>query len=169
MLQLLGYIFLIAVGIVIIKFGYALIMRFIALGVVAFIFVGCISGALSLLGYISSSTAWTISKWAFYIGAVLNIIEALSHPFDSISDAWEFTTDTDYSSGGSSYDNEFESSSSVNNSSYSGGGSTDVYAGRRCCGNCRWNTSPYRNNVVCNHNPAGAYNSVNDRCVDYVA
>jgi len=168
MLQILGYIFLIGIAIVLIKFGYALIMRCCALGVVLFICVGMVTGALALLGVVSSGTAWTISKWSFYIGTAINVLEVLSHPLEAISDAWDFTTDTDYSGGGSSSD---DSNSSGNNSGYSSSsGSSDnsVYAGRRCCGNCRWNMSAYNNNVACTHNPAGAYNGVNDRCSDYV-
>lgn len=154
MLQILGYIFLIGIAIVLIKFGYALIMRCCALGVVAFICVGMVVGVLALFGKISSDTAWTISKWAFYIGTAINVLEVLSHPFEAISDAWDFTTDTDYSGGTSSSEDSNSSSNTSDYSSSSRSGSNPIYAGRRCCGNCRWNMS--------------AYNGVNDRCSDYI-
>ena len=170
MLQIIGYIFLIAIVIVLIKFGYALIMRCCAMGVIAFICVGMVVGVLALFGKISSDTAWTVSKWAFYIGTAINILEVLSHPIDAISDAWDFTTDTDYSGGSSESDRDETYYSDGNNSSSStsGDSETDVYAGLRCCGNCRWNMSTHCNNVVCTHNPAGANNGVYDRCSDYL-
>ena len=154
MLQILGYILLIGIAIVVIKFGFMLVMRCCAIGIVAFLCVGAITGVLCIFGMMSSDTAWTISKWAFYIGTAINIVEVICHPFRAISDAWDVATDD---SGGSS------------SSSSSGYGSSqeDEFAGIHCCGNCRWNNSAYSNNVICNHNPAGDYNGVMDRCSDY--
>lgn len=179
MLQILGYIFLIAIAIILIKFGYALLMRCCALGILAFLIVGCITGALSIVGKISSSIAWTISKWAFYVGTAINIVEVISHPLEAIEDAWDFTTDTDYTASPvETYNNDVSSGGSGNTSTSSSSPSlpptntsdddTEIYIGRRCCGNCRWNRSPNHNDVICSLNPAGANNSVNDVCGDYV-
>ena len=171
MVQLLGYIFLIAVAILAFKFVYALIMRCCALGVIAFICVGCISGGLWILGYLESDTALTISRWAFYIGTAINVIEAISHPLDVISDAWELATDTVYTNEESSTEeSDYTSNSNYDTSSFNGEGNSylSIYAGRRCCGNCRWNNCHNGNNVLCSHNPAGANNDVNDVCSDYI-
>ena len=156
MLQILGYILLIGIAIVVIKFGFALLMRCCVIGIIAFLWVGAITGALCIFGKMSSDTAWTISKWAFYIGTAINVVEVLFHPFRAISQAWDAATDDSESS---SY-----SSSSSNSSSSP---DEDEFAGVHCCGNCRWNNSAYSNNVICNHNPSGDYNGVMDRCSDY--
>lgn len=180
MLQLLGYIFLIGLAILLLKFVYCLLMRCCALGIMAFIIVGCITGALAILGKISSHLAWTISKWSFYVGTAINIIEVLSHPLEAIEDAWDFTTDTDYTttsfntyndenSSGDSGNTHSSSSSSLSRSlTNTNDEDTEIYTGRRCCGNCKWNRSKYHNNVICSLNPAGTSNSVNDVCEDYV-
>lgn len=166
MLQILGYIFLIAIGFLIVKFGIFLIMRCCIIGIIAFLCVGMITGALAILGMMSSDTAWTLSKWAFYIGTAVNIVEVIFHPFRAISDAWDVATDDDDSG---SYSSSSSSSSSYSSySSYRDDDDDDEYKGVRCCGNCRWNNSLYGNNVICNHNPAGSYNGVMDRCSDYL-
>lgn len=154
MLQFICYIFLFAIAFVLIKFGIMLIMRCCILGIMAFIFVGIISWVLTIMGKISSEMAWKISEWAFYIGTGINLIEVLMHPFRIISEAWDNTTeDSNYSDG---YSNDTSKSEE------------DMYVGSRCCGNCRFNQSMFRdNNVICNHNPAGQYNDVNDVCSDY--
>lgn len=153
MLQILGYILLIGIAIFFIKFGFALLIRCCVIGIMAFLMVGTLMGVLTIFGKVSSDTAWTISKWAFYIGTAINVLEVLFHPFRTISQAWDAATDD--SDGGM-----YSSSSSNNNQE-------DEFAGVKCCGNCRWNTSAYSNNVMCNHNPAGDYNGVMDRCSDY--
>ena len=156
MLQILGYLLLIGIAIVILKFGFALLMRCCVIGIIAFLWVGAITGALTIFGKMSSDTAWTISKWAFYIGTAVNIMEVLFHPFRAIGDAWDAATD------------DSPSSSSSSSSSYSDSNNgEDEYPGVRCCGNCRWNNSLYSSSVMCNHNPAGEYNGVMDRCSDY--
>ena len=76
-----------------IKFGFALLMRCCVIGIIAFLWVGIITGTLSIVGKMSSDTAWTISKWAFYIGTAINIVEVLFHPFRAISQAWDAATD----------------------------------------------------------------------------
>ena len=154
MLQILGYILIIAIAIAVIKFGFALLMRCCIIGIVAFLWVGAITGALTIFGKMSSDTAWTISKWAFFIGSAINIVEVLFHPFKALRDAWDAATD----------DTPSSSSSSL---SGNGNRDEDEFAGMRCCGNCRWNYSAYGNNVICNHNPAGEHNGVMDRCSDY--
>lgn len=154
MLQILGYLLLIGIAIVIIKFGFALLMRCCVIGIIAFLWVGIITGTLSIVGKMSSDTAWTISKWAFYIGTAINIVEVLFHPFRAISQAWDAATD-DSDSGSYSSD------------SYVSSQGEDEYPGVRCCGNCRWNNSAYSSSVMCNHNPAGEYNGMMDRCSDY--
>ena len=156
MLQILGYIFLIGIILVLVKFGFLLVIRCCVIGIIAFICVGAITGALTIFGIMNSDTAWTISKWAFYIGTAFNIVEVIRHPFRAISDAWDVTTDESTGSYGSS-----SSSSGYNRDD------EDGYPGVRCCGNCRWNMSAYSNSVMCNHNPAGEYNGVMDRCSDY--
>lgn len=50
MLQILGYILLIGIVIVVIKFGLALLMRCYIIGVIAFLCVGAITGVLIILG-----------------------------------------------------------------------------------------------------------------------
>lgn len=165
MLQILGYIFLIAIGFLVVKFGIFLIMRCCIIGIIAFLCVGMITGALAILGMMSSDTAWTLSKWAFYIGTAVNIVEVIFHPFRAISDAWDVTIDDDFSGPSSS---SSSSSSYSSYSSYRDDDDDDEYKGVRCCGNCRWNNSLFGNNVICNHNPAGSYNGVMDRCSDYL-
>ncbi len=157
MLQILGYIFLIGIILVLVKFGFLLVIRCCAIGIIAFICVGAVTGALTIFGKMSSDTAWTISKWAFYIGTAINIVEVIRHPFRAISDAWDVTTE----------DSDSSSYSSSSSSSSTSMHDEDLYPGTRCCGNCRWNNSLYGNNVMCNHNPAGDYNDVMDRCSDY--
>ena len=160
MLQILGYLLLFSIVFLLVKFGFLLILRCIAIGIFAFFLVGMITGALALLGFIGSDTAWTLSKWAFYIGTVINVIEVICHPFSAIADAWKEATEESSSRYGSS-------SSSTSSSSGNGSERENLYSGVRCCGNCRWNKSPYGNNVICSHNPAGQYNGVMDRCIDY--
>lgn len=155
MLQILGYLLLIGIAIVVIKFGFALLMRCCVIGIIAFLCIGAITGALTIFGMMSSDTAWSISKWAFYIGTVINLVEVLFHPFRAIGDAWDVATD-DSPAG---YSSSSSYSDSINGE--------DEYEGVRCCGNCRWNTSAYSSSVMCNHNPAGDYNGVMDRCSDY--
>jgi hypothetical protein len=155
MLQILGYILIIGVAIVVIKFGFALLIRCCIIGILAFLWVGAITGALTIFGKMSSDTAWTISKWAFYIGTAINIVEVLFHPFRAIRESWDAATDDSPSSPSSS-----SSYSDSNNGE-------DEYPGVRCCGNCRWNTSLYSSSVMCNHSSAGDYNGVMDSCSDY--
>ena len=165
MLQILGYIFLIAIVILLLKFGFALLIRCCAIGILAFFGVGFVTGALSILGFMNFSTAWTLSKWAFYIGTAINVIEALFHPFTAISQAWDLANDdSDYSS--SSYDDSYNHQHRQKNNDYEE--DNDLYSGVRCCGNCRFNHSAYRNGVSCNHSPAGEYNDVMDSCSDYM-
>lgn len=92
MLQILGYLLLIGIAILLIKFSFYLLLRCCVGGILAFIFVGAITGALAIFGVISADTAWTISKWAFYIGTALNTIWAILHPIETISDAWDIAT-----------------------------------------------------------------------------
>lgn len=156
MLQIIGYIILIGIAFLVIKFGIMLVVRCCVFGIIAFFSAGFISLILVVFGAISTDTAWTLSKWAFYIGTAFNVIEVICHPFRAISDAWEVTTDESTGSIGSS-----SSFSDYN------GNSEDEYPGVHCCGNCRWNVSTYSSSVMCNHNPAGEYNGVMDRCSDY--
>lgn len=154
MLQIIGYIFLIGIAIFILKFGFMIVIRCCAIGIVAFFGVGMTCLILYMLGFIESSTAWTLSKWAFYIGTGINIIEVLSHPLEALSQAWNSATDD-------SDDSSYPDQPSDNDDG-------DEFPGMRCCGNCRFNNSGYGSSVMCNHNPAGEHNGPMDRCGDYV-
>lgn len=157
MLQILGYLLLIVIAILLIKFGVYILLSCCIGGILSFIWVGAITGALAIFGVISADTAWTISKWAFYIGTAITTIRTILHPIDTISDAWREATSSS-SSGSSSYSSSSDSSSSNDN--------YDEYRGMRCCANCRWNASLYPNNVICNHMQGDAV-SVTGCCSDY--
>ncbi|MBO4662461.1 MAG: hypothetical protein J5630_07160 [Bacteroidaceae bacterium] len=153
MLKILGYLLLIGIAILVLKFAFSFIMRCCILGIIAFLCVGAITGALSILGLMEYETAWTISKWAFYIGTTINILEVIFHPFRAISDAWEVAID----------DSDSNSSSNSSNNTLE-----DEFAGMHCCGNCRWSVNAYRGSrVMCNQNHASDYKSVTDWCSDY--
>ena len=157
MLQILGYLLLIGLAILLLKFSFAILLRCCIGGILAFLIIGAVSGALCLLGYIQSDTAWTVSKWAFYIGTALSTVNVICHPFRTISEAWNDATDDSGSS--TSYTNTYDSSEKEDE---------DLYKGQHCCGNCRWNTCPGRVGVSCHHDVSGAYMETNDRCSDYL-
>ena len=52
MLQIIGYIFLIGIAILILKFGFMIVIRCCAIGIVAFFGVGMICLILYILGFI---------------------------------------------------------------------------------------------------------------------
>lgn len=151
MLEILGYLLLIGLAIFLIKFCLALIIRCCAGGILAFFCVGCVTGAFAIFGVINGDTAWNISKWAFYIGTVLNIFEVLSHPFDVLREC--------FGDAGEDWGKYQTTSNPPSNNN-------DSYSGMHCCANCRWNASPYPNNVCCSHIHGDAV-SVTGRCSDY--
>lgn len=157
MLQILGFILLIAIALALLKLFFAVFLTCCIFGIIAFLFVGAITGALTILGFMDSSTAWTLTKWAFYIGTAINIIKVIIDPSFAVGGIKSVLNSTS--------DNSGSSSSSSSNYSSEGG---DEHPGVKCCGNCRFNNSGYGSSVSCNHNPAGEYNNANDYCSDYI-
>ncbi len=151
-LQILGIFLLFAIAIALLKFFFAFIMRCCVWGILAFLTVGFITGLLAVFGLIEFSIAWTISKWAFFIGIGLNLVEVVLHPFRVIKDAW-----------GVSQEMSFNGTTTVNTDGDAG--SSSGYYGR-CCANCRYNTNP--NGVSCNWDP-GKYIEENSCCSMYTA
>ena len=151
-LQILGVFILFAIVIALLKFFFAFIMRCCVWGILAFLTVGAITGLLAAFGQIEFSTAWMISKWAFFIGVGFNIIEVVLHPLRAIKDAW-----------GVSQEMSFDGVNTVNTD---GDGNSNRYSGMHCCANCRYNTNS--NGVSCNWDP-GKYIEENSRCGMYAA
>ena len=125
MLQILGYILLIGIALAIIKFGILLILRCCAYGITAFFSIGAITLILVILGFMESGTAWTISKWAFYIGLGCNVLELVIHPSKIFSDVKK------------AYN--YDSSSSMTSSVSDNSSDNESYSGFHCCDNCWWN------------------------------
>ena len=126
MLQILGYLLLIGLAILLIKFCISIIIKCCVGGIIAFICVGAVCGALALFGVISGDTAWTVSKWSFYIGTVMSTVWAVWHPLDTISEAWKDAT-TPISSGSQS---SSSSSSSKDYDTIGAGHGGKVYGDR---------------------------------------
>lgn len=151
MLELIGFIFLIAIGIFLLRFFAHIILQCVSLGVVAFIIVGIVTGICYLIGIMSSKTAWLISQWAFYIGTAISTIQTLFHPFDAISRAWNEA---------SNFNSNRDNNTNVSNQKDNDYGSVYSFP---CCGNCMYNYTRGSFDVTCNGNYDSSI-SPNSRC-----
>lgn len=124
-LTILGII----VAIVLIKLFLLAAIHIIKYGIVLFVWVGMPIGFAYLVGWLSGDTAWTICKWAFYIGNAYGLITAIMHPgeyFGDIANDWNTDSSTPSWSGGRRHDDS--SPSRYDDDDRAGG----------LCGNCSY-------------------------------
>lgn len=122
----------IALGLVLIRLLFHFILGLIQYGLVFGLLAGMCTGLLYLIGWMGGDTAWTITKWAFYIGCGVSIICAIGNPIEFLQDVFSnFEDDINSSSRSSSGSRNYRSGSSSN---YGGG----------ICGNCsRYDSSTH--------------------------
>lgn len=127
MLIIWGYLFLIvAAGIILIICG-TFLLRLLAIGISLFFIAEIITTALAIFGYMDYSTGWTISKWAFFIGSGIGIIQFLCNPSTFFRDTGEIVTNIGNSSKTKKRNKPEENEDEEDEHKFA------------CCGNCKWN------------------------------
>ena len=155
MLKIIGYILLLSLVFVLIKFVFSFTIALLAFTITAFMSVGTIVFILSVIGVIEPGTAWVVLGCAVGIGAILDAVRFFNDPGEVLSDARDnFNTSSHV--GGSS-----RSDSSRDDTDYRYQG--DQY--RRCCGSCRWFSSHSSHYSICTLH--GREMSHSDSCSDW--
>lgn len=114
----------IGVAIFLIKLCFVAILNIIQYGMALFFLFGMPLGFAYLVGWISGDTAWTICKWAFYIGSGYGLINAILHPGEYFSNVFDELNDNS------------SSSSSSHSTHYREDRSSDAYDDGGYCKNC---------------------------------
>lgn len=123
----------IIVVIFLIKLCFIAVLHIVVYGIVLFFLVGMPIGFAWLIGWMESDTAWTICKWAFYIGSAYGLLHAILHPSEYFGNVFnDLNTDS-------------SSSSRSHSSHYSSNSSSDDYDGGGYCSNC----SRFRSGEYC--------------------
>lgn len=124
MLIVWGYLLLAVVaGIILIICG-SFLLRLLSIGICLFIVAEIVTTALAIFGYMDYCTGWAISKWAFFIGGGIGVIQFLRSPSSFLRDAADIV-------------------SSIGNSTIKSDNSQEEKDDKEydfpCCGNCKWN------------------------------
>lgn len=155
MLKIIGYILLLSLVFVLIKFVFSFTIALLAFTITAFMSVGTIVFILSVIGVMEPDTAWVVLGCAVGIGAILDAVRFFNDPGEVLSDARDNFNTSSHVGGRPNSD------SSRDDTDYRFKG--DQY--RKCCGSCRWLSSHGSHNSVCTLNGREVCHS--DYCGDW--
>ena len=125
MLIVWGYLILIVIaGSLLIIFG-SFLLRLLRIGISLFFISEIVTTALAIFGVMDYKSTWPISKWAFYIGSAIGIMQFIRSPGSVLRDTADIVTGI---GGGDNPKGKDEPK----------GDDGDGH-GFPCCDNCRWN------------------------------